>query len=63
MTLKKCPYPHVFNREEAGDFLGYSLSTMNKKAMENKPRFEKKGKESYYLLTDLEEYEKEQQTF
>lgn len=63
MTSKKCSYPPPLNRQQTADYLGYSVSTMNKKAKKKKPPFHKKGGESFYFLTDLEEYEKEQQTF
>ena len=63
MTFEKCSYPQPLNRAETAEYLGYSLSTMNKKAKKKKPIFHKKGKEAYYHIADLEDFEREEQTF
>jgi hypothetical protein len=63
MTLKENSYLKPLNRQETADYLGYSLQKMDRLAKKKKPVFHKNGKESCYHIADLEEYEKEQQTF
>jgi hypothetical protein len=64
MTFEKCSYPKPLNREETAEYLGYSVSRLNAFASERKkPYFHKVGRDSYYHIADLEDFEKDQQIF
>lgn len=60
------PYSGYLDRRDSADYIGHSIYTLEdwgRKGQMRNVRYEIKGKNAYYKISDLDEYEKSKQTF